>query len=121
ARLAGAGFAFRALAPLSLKNKARPVAAAVLLGESAARPGGGKAAPLVGRGEELRELEGCLAELGNGRGQLASVIGEPGLGKSRLLAELRTRGGDLIWLRCPAFAHEGALSRGLTRTLARRR
>ncbi|MCC7103994.1 MAG: AAA family ATPase [Chloroflexi bacterium] len=120
ARLAGAGFAFQALAPLSLKNKARPVAAAVLLGESAAPTGGGRTASLVGRDEELGLLENCLGELRRGRGQVAAVIGEPGLGKSRLLAELRARGGDLTWLRCPAFAHEGTLSLGLTRTLTRR-
>src|SRR5262249_5182188 len=42
-----------------------------------------------------------------------------GLGKSRLLAELRSRAGGVSWVRAQAFAHEGAVSYGLARTLVR--
>ena len=45
-------------------------------------------AELVGRDEELSALRGAVARLASGQGAVAGVIGEAGLGKSRLLAEL---------------------------------
>ena len=50
----------------------------------------------VGRDTELEQLRQALAQAAEGRGQLAAVVGEPGVGKSRLFHELlnshRTRG-----------------------------
>ncbi|MCB9591206.1 MAG: protein kinase [Sandaracinaceae bacterium] len=46
-------------------------------------------APLVGRRDLLRRLSALLIEAAQGRGALVHLIGEPGVGKSRLLAELR--------------------------------
>jgi class 3 adenylate cyclase/tetratricopeptide (TPR) repeat protein len=43
--------------------------------------------PFVGRRTERQALRDTLARAGTGRGQLMAVIGEPGVGKSRLLAE----------------------------------
>lgn len=43
---------------------------------------------LVGRDEELRTLRAALAGLADGRGGAAGLIGDAGLGKSRLIAEL---------------------------------
>src|SRR5205823_3717391 len=44
---------------------------------------------LVGRERKLHTLQARIAELRAGHGQIVSVIGEAGLGKSRLVAELR--------------------------------
>ncbi|CAN5415252.1 adenylate/guanylate cyclase domain-containing protein [soil metagenome] len=44
---------------------------------------------MVGRDEELERLGGLVSAVRQGRGRAAVVIGEPGVGKSRLLAELR--------------------------------
>ena len=44
-------------------------------------------APFVGRERELIVLGGLLAEALSGKGQAVSVVGEPGMGKSRLLDE----------------------------------
>lgn len=124
-RRAGGAFAFRAIAPLVLKGKDQPVAAFVLLGPKGSTDGdhpdtaGVKGAPLIGRTDELRTLDGCLTELRRGRGQIVVVVGEPGLGKSRLLAELRARAVGVTWVHSQAFAHEGALSHGLARSLVR--
>src|SRR5262249_25456767 len=47
---------------------------------------------LVGRARELAELDGALAGLAGGAPWFVQIVGEPGIGKSRLLAELRERG-----------------------------
>ncbi len=48
-------------------------------------------APLVGREHELTVLTGYLAAAATGDGGVALVCGEPGIGKTRLLAELAAR------------------------------
>ena len=56
-------------------------------------------APLVGRGFALEQLEAGLDAVGRGAAACLAVEGEPGIGKSRLLAELRARAearGDLV-------------------------
>ena len=50
-------------------------------------------APLVGRAEELALLDGALADLTRGEWKAVELVGEPGIGKTRLLAELATRAG----------------------------
>ncbi len=50
-----------------------------------------QAAPLVGRIEELRALTGLLPDVAQGAGATWLVAGESGIGKSRLLDEVRTQ------------------------------
>jgi class 3 adenylate cyclase/predicted ATPase len=49
----------------------------------------GMRSPLVGRQAEWEQLLAAMNQLPLGRGQIVSVVGEAGLGKSRLVAELR--------------------------------
>jgi ATP/maltotriose-dependent transcriptional regulator MalT len=54
---------------------------------------------LVGRQEELEALERALSEADQGGTAAVAVVGEPGIGKTRLLAELEVRadaGGRLV-------------------------
>ena len=64
--------------------------------------GGGTATHLsgfVGRQGELARLEGVLSRLRLGRGGMVVVLGEPGIGKSRLVSEWRARAqSDFAWL-----------------------
>jgi len=46
---------------------------------------------LVGRAEEMSSLDQVLAELDQGRSAAIVLVGEPGIGKTRLLAELAAR------------------------------
>jgi ATP/maltotriose-dependent transcriptional regulator MalT len=46
---------------------------------------------LVGRADELGSLDQVLAELDRGRSAAIELVGEPGIGKTRLLAELAAR------------------------------
>jgi ATP/maltotriose-dependent transcriptional regulator MalT len=50
-----------------------------------------KGDPLVGRADELDLLEGLLDELDHGAPVALEVVGEPGIGKTRLLSELDAR------------------------------
>ena len=85
--LAGDAVSVEELAPLELKGKAAPVAAYRLLtvGNAPERSHGAR---FVGRGGELallREAWGRAVE--GGRCELVTVVGEAGVGKSRLVAE----------------------------------
>ena len=60
------------------------------------RRGGARAlTPLVGREEELDILSRRWERARSGEGQLALIVGEPGIGKSRLIEEFRARLGDV--------------------------
>jgi DNA-binding winged helix-turn-helix (wHTH) protein/tetratricopeptide (TPR) repeat protein len=65
------------------------------------------ATPLVGRSRELALLMSVLDTVEGGRGQVVHIVGEPGVGKTRLLQELRIlldgRVGYL-WTGCAAHA-----------------
>jgi class 3 adenylate cyclase len=87
-------FEFRRLAPLTVKGKKQPVDAYELLSDRERvhrmKPSGVErmiSSALVGRDAELRLLGACIAAVGRGEGGIVHLIGEAGLGKSRLLAE----------------------------------
>ncbi len=81
-------FRFRELGPLALKGLEGPVAACEV--EFEAEPARALLArtPFVGREAELARLEALLEAARGGRGGFALVVGEPGIGKTRLLEEL---------------------------------
>jgi predicted ATPase len=68
---------------------------------------------LVGRRAELAQLEAALDEAMAGHGRVIGVVGEPGVGKTRLCLELvrhcETRGAVLAQAHCPAHAATVAL------------
>jgi class 3 adenylate cyclase/predicted ATPase len=115
----GDAFLLREAGALTLKGRARPVGASVLLGEAAASPMTAPRVPLVGRSVELGVLLERLAALQAGTGGAVCIMAGPGLGKSRLLAELRAQALNARWVRCQAYAHEHAASYGLARSLVR--
>ena len=90
-RLTAPLFEFAELPPMRLKGKAEPVAAFKLLGVKA-QPGrlrglAGLESVMVGRDAELMELLKLSQMAQAGQGCAAGIIGEPGLGKTRLVAE----------------------------------
>jgi class 3 adenylate cyclase/tetratricopeptide (TPR) repeat protein len=90
ARLVRDGVSLRPLNPLHLKGKAEPLAAFAVedvpsLTEQPARQ---FATPMIGRRAELERLSDELHLAGPGRSSLVTVIGEPGVGKSRIAAEV---------------------------------
>jgi tetratricopeptide (TPR) repeat protein len=78
--------------PLSFKGKAEPILSYRLLAVSHRRSALDEATSahktiFVGRDNELAVLNDFLRQVENGQGQAIGIVGEPGIGKSRLLAE----------------------------------
>lgn len=93
-RLAEGFFEFRPLGEITVKRKEQPVKAYELLGPGRAttRLGASKVrglTPFVGRNKELNHLLECYQRVKNGQGQVVGIVGEPGVGKSRLLLRMR--------------------------------
>ena len=90
-------FAFEACHPVTLKGKGKPLAAWIATA-SLARTGSelrSFATEFVGREEELACLQALLDEaVDRGVPHFTLIVGEPGIGKSRLLAELACRLDD---------------------------
>ncbi len=80
-------FAFRDLGTMELKGIATPVSVC----EVAYRPNDPSAqlshTPFVGRENQLQRLSAKLEQASKGKGALAMLTGEPGIGKTRMLEE----------------------------------
>ena len=91
------GFKYKTLQPVALKGKAEPVPVYELLSvrETLHRVQSGTdrmiSSAMVGRDTELNKLEFQIMKAINGEGSIVNVIGEAGIGKSRLIAELKNR------------------------------
>jgi predicted ATPase len=91
-RLAEGYFAFKDLGQTTLKGVEEPLNVYEVLGVGALRTRLQVAAHrgltrFVGRQSELAQLQRALAQAKAGQGQIVGVMGEPGLGKSRLFYE----------------------------------
>jgi class 3 adenylate cyclase len=82
----------RGIGPAPVRGLETPVVVHELIGASSVRSRLRAAATrglgrFVGRGRELAELERARAAAEQGHGQVVAVVGEPGVGKSRLFYE----------------------------------
>ena len=103
--------------PLTLKGKAEPVPAWRLLGSRRSadqRSGltGRRHAPLLGRAREVAQLLGAIDRLAGGGGtEIVGIVGEPGVGKSRLVDEARRLAAEqeITWLDARCLSYGAAL------------
>jgi class 3 adenylate cyclase/tetratricopeptide (TPR) repeat protein len=97
---------------IDAKGKSDPVTVWLAVGPRTAVPEQPRETdvPLVGRGEEIAQLLAVLARSRREPStQLVTIVGPPGIGKSRLLRELRRRvelePGSFCWLRGRSLAY----------------
>jgi predicted ATPase len=94
-RLVADAFESEDLGEIAVKGKSDPVhayrvvALRAVPGRRRGLEGVGLESPMIGRDDELDTLRALFAVAQAGRGRVAVLIGEPGIGKSRLLAEFR--------------------------------
>ncbi len=94
----------RALGPIRVDGVAQPVEAHEVLGPGSARTRVEAAADrgltrFVGRAPEMERLRSALERSAAGQGHVVAVIGEPGIGKSRLLYEFARSAAAQGWRR----------------------
>ena len=92
-------FATTALEPFTVKGKAAPVEAfSVGPVQRSQAPDLTGTTVFIGREHEVAVLSQALSEARRGRGRLVELIGEPGIGKSRLVQEFCRQAEDVgVW------------------------
>ena len=104
----GTSFEATELEPFFVKGKSEPINAVVLgrlLPESAASDSEDRKLPFVDRERERAVLAASVAPVRMGFGTFVELVGEPGIGKSRLAQELRENCADMqqVSLRCDQY------------------
>jgi class 3 adenylate cyclase/tetratricopeptide (TPR) repeat protein len=89
-RLVAERFEVEPRGEIPVKGKAEPVTAYRVLGTTGPTAHAFPASPLVGRHHEMDMLRSAVDDALDGRGQLIFLIGDAGLGKTRLIEETRT-------------------------------
>src|SRR4029078_2637048 len=116
-RLAREAFSFRKLASLMGRGK-RAAQTVYELRRAKLFPGSargvkGLSAPLVGRAAEIERLTAVTDGLAQGSGQLVVVVGEAGIGKSRLMREWhRSMDKEVRWLEGRSYAGASSVPYG---------
>ncbi len=103
-------FAFESLGEIEVRGREAPVAVSRLLAPSSRAPTS-SGTPSVGREHETTVLRGVVDDVVSGRGRIVVVSGAAGIGKTRLVGELRSLAGEQVtWLegRCLSY---GGLAR----------
>ena len=88
-------FEVREVAPFVPKGSSRAMVPLAVGAVAGSREREQRQLPLVGRRRELAVLSAALAPVRMGFGTLVELVGEPGIGKSRLVEELRAQAADL--------------------------
>jgi class 3 adenylate cyclase/tetratricopeptide (TPR) repeat protein len=109
-------FEVEPLGEVEVKGKSAPIQTYRVLGVKS-MPGHlrgleGLSSPLVGREPQLALLKNLLNALVKGTGSVVAVVGEAGLGKSTLIAELKKsdEGSQHSWLRGDSLSYTRSIS-----------
>lgn len=94
-QLASRHFSFKPMVPTKLKGKSEPVPAFKVISSkipgSLVRADREVSSEMVGRDQEIDRLVSQVRKVINGQGSVVNLIGEAGIGKSRLIAELKNQ------------------------------
>ena len=102
---AGARFQTEPAGPFDMKGVRDPVPAFAIGATRRRLDVASTTLPLVGRDAEITAFSADLEAVRAGEGRVIELVGEPGIGKSRLTNELRELGADLpgITVTCEAY------------------
>jgi len=107
ARRLGHRFVLEPFGEITVKGRESPVTTSLLV-RAKEREAVAASTPLVGREAELRQLHAVVDDLAAGRGRVVLLVGEPGMGKTRLLTEASTLVADRVtWLRGHCHSYGG--------------
>ncbi|MCU0974524.1 MAG: AAA family ATPase, partial [Burkholderiales bacterium] len=112
----------RPLGMRALKGKPEPVPVyQVVRARSGTARSPDAATPIVGRHEILTDIRAAVDRAASGKGGILGVVGEAGIGKSRLLAEARSFASErgLRWIEGSGLSFGGMLSYWPFRELVR--
>jgi class 3 adenylate cyclase/tetratricopeptide (TPR) repeat protein len=122
-------FDFEDLGSTTIKGKDEPVRVYRVIGRktNASRVRGieGLHAEIVGRDREMEVLTGCVDDLKQGVGRIILILGEAGLGKSRLISETNKILEDIIgsngsWYETSSLSYETNQAYALVQRLIQR-
>jgi class 3 adenylate cyclase/tetratricopeptide (TPR) repeat protein len=108
-------FTFSSLGPLQVKGKEEPQEAYLLLSptglktriEASAVAG---LTPFVGRHKEMETLSEALEKARSGTGQVVGIVGEAGVGKSRIILELKRLYPEYLFLEGRCLHYGGSMA-----------
>ena len=109
-------FHVQSLGGIEVKGKSEPIQTYRVLGVKSTpkqlRGLEGLSSSLVGRDIQLALLKDRLQDLAQGKGSVVAVIGEAGLGKSTLIAELKksTEGSGFTWLKGESLSYTRSIT-----------
>ena len=100
-------FVLEPLGEIEVKGREMPVAVSRLVGPSSREPAP-STSPCVGRDAEVAALRAVVDDLAVGRGRVVMLVGAAGIGKTRLLEELRTLSAErATWLEGHCLSYGG--------------
>ncbi|MGD0661150.1 MAG: adenylate/guanylate cyclase domain-containing protein [Syntrophorhabdales bacterium] len=114
-RLARDFFAFSSLGPIQVKGKEEPQDAYELIEASEVRTRLEASAVagltrFVGREKEMETVHDALDKARSGQGQVVGIVGEAGVGKSRIIFEMRHRFPEYTYLEGRCLHYGGSMA-----------
>ncbi len=101
-------FAAQALEPFTVKGKAKPVTAFAVGEPRGLRTSSDVRLPLVGRESEMQLLLAALQAASKGSRGIIEIAGDAGIGKSRLIDELKTNASPVICIETSCEPYESS-------------